>query len=206
MTAFTLDPITIPVSQQEQLQELQKLMQRGGNASLVGKGGEPALELPDVVYSLLLRILQGMQEGKAISIVPMMQDLTTQEAANFLGVSRPFFVKLLETGKLHYHMTGTHRRVYLKDLMDDRQYRDQDKIDAINRLLNLKRMPGCTIKCCSRTNNAWLPSHSGLLCSCKRGTPRYAATHRGAASSLPGEASESGFNGIAGCHGILLIG
>jgi excisionase family DNA binding protein len=83
-----------------------------------------------------------MQEGKAISIVPMMQDLTTQEAANFLGVSRPFFVKVLETGKLHYHMTGTHRRVYLKDLMDYRQHRDQDKIDAINRIAQFEEDAG----------------------------------------------------------------
>ena len=142
MTASTLDPITIPVYQKEQVQELQKLMQREGRASLVGKGGEPALELPDVVYSLLLRILQGMQEGKAISIVPFMQDLTTQEAANFLGVSRPFFVKLLETGKLHYHMTGTHRRVYLKDLMDYRQHRDHDKIETIDRIAQFEEDAG----------------------------------------------------------------
>ncbi|MGD0736278.1 MAG: hypothetical protein ABR976_14085 [Terracidiphilus sp.] len=77
MTTSILDPISMPMSQREQVRELQKLMQREGKASLVGKGGEPALELPDVVYSLLLRILEGMQEGKAISIVPMMQDLTT---------------------------------------------------------------------------------------------------------------------------------
>jgi excisionase family DNA binding protein len=142
MTPLTLDPITIPVSQQEQIRELQNLMQREGKASLVGKGGEPALELPDAVYSLLLRILQVMQEGNAISIVPFMQDLTTQEAANFLGVSRPFLVKLLETGKLHYHMTGTHRRVYLKDLMDYRQHRDQNKMDAINRIAQFEENAG----------------------------------------------------------------
>ncbi|MGD0902077.1 MAG: excisionase family DNA-binding protein [Terracidiphilus sp.] len=142
MTPSTLDPISIPISQQEQIQELQELMQREGKASLVGKGGEPALELPDVVYSLLMRILQNMQEGKAISIVPFMQDLTTQEAANFLGVSRPFFVKLLETGKLHYHMTGTHRRVYLKDLTDYRHHRDREKIEAINRIAQFEEDAG----------------------------------------------------------------
>lgn len=142
MTTATHDPITIPISQQEQVQELQNLMQREGRAALVGKGGEPALELPDAVYSLLLRILQGMQEGKAISVVPHMQDLTTQDAANILGVSRPFFVKLLETGKLRYHMTGTHRRVYLKDLMDYKQERDQDKIAAIDRIAQFEEDAG----------------------------------------------------------------
>ena len=142
MTQPSLDPITIPASQQDQVQELRKLMQREGKASLVGKGGEPALELPDAVYSLLLRILDGMKEGKAISVVPHMQDLTTQEAANFLGVSRPFFVKLLDTGKLPHHMTGTHRRVYLKDLMEYRHRRDHDKIDAINRIAQFEETIG----------------------------------------------------------------
>jgi excisionase family DNA binding protein len=142
MTPSTLDPITIPPSQQEQVQELQKLMQREGKAFLVGNGGEPALELPDVVYSLLLRILQSMQQGNAISIVPFMQDLTTQDAANFLGVSRPFFVKLLEKGKLRHHMTGSHRRVYLKDLMEYRQHRDQEKMDAINRIAQFEEDAG----------------------------------------------------------------
>jgi excisionase family DNA binding protein len=142
MTTSILDPISIPIAQQEQLRELQKLMRKEGKASLVGKGGEPALELPDAVYSLLLSILGGMQEGKAISIVPVTQDLTTQEAANFLGVSRPFFVKLLETGKLRYHRTGTHRRVYLKDLMAYKQHRDQDKMDAINRIAQFEEDAG----------------------------------------------------------------
>ena len=142
MTTSTLDPITIPNSQQKQILELQKLMQQEGKASLVGKGGEPALELPDAVYSLLMRILQIMQEGNGISIVPFMQDLTTQEAANFLGVSRPFFVKLLESGKLQFHMTGTHRRVYLKDLVEYRQRRDQEKTDAINRIAQFEEDAG----------------------------------------------------------------
>lgn len=87
MTTSTLDPVAIPTSQQEQIHELHSLLQKEGKASLVGKGGESSFELPGVVYSLLLRILQGMQEGKAISIVPVTQDLTTQEAANVLGVS-----------------------------------------------------------------------------------------------------------------------
>ncbi len=137
-----LDPVTIPTAQQEQVEELHRLMEREGRAYLVGKGGEPALPLPDVVYSLLLRILQNMQEGKAVSIVPFLQDLTTQEAANLLGVSRPFFVKLLEAGQVPFHRTGTHRRVYLKDLLDYKQRRDSDRLDAINRMAQIEEEAG----------------------------------------------------------------
>lgn len=92
------------------------------------------MELPDAVYDLLLKILNVMEEGKAISIVPVMHDLTTQQAAELLGVSRPFFVKLLETGNLAYHLTGTHRRVYLKDLLAYKQHRDQERHAALERM------------------------------------------------------------------------
>lgn len=137
-----IDPVTIPTSQQEQVGELHRLMEREGRAYLVGRGGEPALPIPDAVYSLLLSILKNMQEGKAVSVVPFLQDLTTQEAADLLGVSRPFFVKLLEGGHLPYHMTGTHRRVYLGDLLAYKQHRDTKRVDAINRMAQIEEEAG----------------------------------------------------------------
>src|SRR5579863_9981887 len=134
MATSTFDPISLPASQEEQVHALRKLLRREGKARLTGKGGEPSLELPDAVYELLLRILDGMQQGKAISIVPVTQDLTTQQAAGLLGVSRPFFVKLLESGKIPYHLTGTHRRVYLKDLMTYKEHRDRERRDTLDQM------------------------------------------------------------------------
>jgi excisionase family DNA binding protein len=134
MAASTLDPVALPSSQEEQVHSLHALLQKEGRPLLIGKGGEPAAELPDAVYDLLLKILRLMEEGKAISIVPVMHDLTTQQAAEMLGVSRPFFVKLLETGNLPYHLTGTHRRVYLKDLLAYKQHRDQERHAALERM------------------------------------------------------------------------
>lgn len=134
MATSSLDPVSLPASQEEQVHALRDLLKREGKARLIGKGGEPAIELPDAVYDLLLRILEGMQEGKAISIVPVMQDLTTQQAAGLLGVSRPFLVKLLESGKLPFHMTGTHRRIYLKDLIAFKERRDRERHEALDRM------------------------------------------------------------------------
>jgi excisionase family DNA binding protein len=134
MTTATLDPVSLPVSQEEEVRALHERLQEEGEAMLIGKDGKPAMKLPDAVYDLLLKILSVMEEGKAISIVPVTQDLTTQQAAELLAVSRPFFVKLLETGHLPYHLTGTHRRVYLKDLLAYKQHRDQERHAAIERM------------------------------------------------------------------------
>jgi excisionase family DNA binding protein len=134
MSLAALDPVSLPASQEDKVHELHELLAREGKARLVGRGGQPALELPDAVFELLLQILDVMQQGKAISIVPVMQDLTTQQAAEVLGVSRPFFVKLLETGTLPFHMVGTHRRVYLRDLLVYKDHRDKERHLAINRI------------------------------------------------------------------------
>jgi excisionase family DNA binding protein len=134
MATSTLDPITLPHAQEEQVSELHDLLQKEGRARLVGKGGEPAIELPDAIYGLLLQILGLMQQGKAVSIVPVTQELTTQQAAELIGVSRPFLVKLLEGGKIVFHNAGTHRRVYLKDLLEYKQRRDEDRHAALDRM------------------------------------------------------------------------
>lgn len=132
MATTTLDPISLPAAEEAQVQALHDLLRKDGKARLVGRGGEPALELPDAVYELLLKIVGGLQQGKAISVVPVTQDLTTQEAAEFLGVSRPFFVKLLKENELPFHLIGTHRRVYLKDLLDYKHRRDNRRREALD--------------------------------------------------------------------------
>jgi excisionase family DNA binding protein len=134
MATSMLAPVSLPASQEDQVHALHELLQREGKARLMGKGGEPSIELPDAVFELLLRILEVMEQGKAISIVPVMQDLTTQQAAGLLGVSRPFFIRLLESGKLPFHLTGTHRRVYLKDLLVYKEHRDRERRDALDQM------------------------------------------------------------------------
>jgi excisionase family DNA binding protein len=73
-----------------------------------------------------------LQSGNAISIVPEHRQLTTQRAANILGVSRPFLVRLVEDGDIPFHMVGSHRRIYLRDLLDYKRRRDAARHEAIN--------------------------------------------------------------------------
>src|SRR5262245_32769033 len=109
------EPVAVPESEQFQIRELNRMLQLGTPA-LVASDGE-RLELPDAVFRLLKDIARNMQLGRAVVLIPENQQLTTQRAADLLGVSRPHLVKLLETGELSYHKAGSHRRVFLKDLL-----------------------------------------------------------------------------------------
>jgi excisionase family DNA binding protein len=126
------EPVSIPQTEEEQIAELRRLVQEGA-AKLVGPDGQQ-IELPDTVQDLLLKVLKSLQAGRAVSIVAEHQELTTQRAANILGVSRPFLVRLLEEGHVPFHMVGSHRRVYLRDLLAYKHRRDSARHEALDDL------------------------------------------------------------------------
>jgi excisionase family DNA binding protein len=74
--------------------------------------------------------------------VPEHQQLTTQRAANILGVSRPFLVKLLENGDIPFHMVGSHRRIYLRGLLGYKRRRDAARHEAINNMARAEMEAG----------------------------------------------------------------
>ena len=92
------------------------------------------IELPTSALILLMTILGELAAGNAVQVVPVHAELTTQEAANILNVSRPHMVKLLENGELPFHKTGRHRRVLFADLMNYKQQRDRQRQQALTDL------------------------------------------------------------------------
>lgn len=95
------------------------------------------IPFPRKLLFLLVRILEQMAAGNAVTLIPIHAELTTQEAADLLNVSRPFMVKLLEEKKIRYHKVGTHRRIKFEDLMKYKalvQIESEQAMDELARL------------------------------------------------------------------------
>lgn len=82
------------------------------------------IKIPIKALKLLSEVLEAMGKGQPISIVPLATEVTTQKAAEIIGCSRPFLVKLLEEGKITFTKVGRHRRIKLEDVLE---YKEQQK-------------------------------------------------------------------------------
>jgi excisionase family DNA binding protein len=92
------------------------------------------LILPRQALALLRDLLAEMAQGNAVMVVPTHAELTTQDAANILNVSRPYLIKLLEEGQIPFSKIGTHRRIRYQDLMAYKQRSDQQSQALLDEL------------------------------------------------------------------------
>ncbi|HEY0844921.1 MAG TPA: excisionase family DNA-binding protein [Noviherbaspirillum sp.] len=99
-----------------------------------GDAGQTTVKLPAPAVGLLLRILEEMARGNAVTIIPVHAELTTQEAADMLNISRPSLIQLLDEGKIEYRRVGTHRRVRFEAVMKYKRRMDEQRRAALREL------------------------------------------------------------------------
>lgn len=101
--------------------------------------GSSVVTLPAPALQLLVRILSEMAEGNAVTLVPHHTELTSQQAADLLDVSRPHLVKLLENGEIPFHKVGSHRRVRFTDVLAYKRRIDGARLEAFRKLSELSQ-------------------------------------------------------------------
>jgi excisionase family DNA binding protein len=137
MTTSTSERTVLPPA--EPLDALLALLARADaepSTTLVGPNGE-RLVLPPEVFEVLRDVVEAMARGHAVTIAPVHQRLTTQEAADLLGVSRPTLVKLLDAGKIPFEQPGRHRRVRLADVIAYRERASLERRGALDRMVEI---------------------------------------------------------------------
>lgn len=105
-----------------------------GNLNVRIAETEERIELPAVAVRLLVDLLSAMAEGHAVTLIPIHAELTTQQAADLLNVSRPFLIQQLEDGVIPFRKVGTHRRVMFSDLMKYKHEIDGKRHEALDEL------------------------------------------------------------------------
>lgn len=107
-------------------------------------GATETVTIPAAAFRLLVAILAEMASGNAVRLIPHHAELTTQEAAELLNVSRPYLVRLLDAGRIPFHRVGTHRRVLFKDVMTYRAESRRKRSAALDELTRLDQELGLT--------------------------------------------------------------
>ena len=102
--------------------------------SLAADDDDTTLEIPGHALRLLVDILAEIANGNAVTVAPVHAELTTQQAADLLNVSRPYLVRLLNERKIPYRKVGNRRRVLLTDLIDYKHRDDAERRSIANEL------------------------------------------------------------------------
>lgn len=135
-----MTPVAAPPEQHAQVVELSKVLEgmahgksRGApRCQLVGPAGP--IPLPESVFYVLERVAEVMAKGDSITVVPVGREVTTQQAADLLNVSRQYLVRLLDEQRIPFRKTGKHRRIRIEDVLAYKEKRDKDRRAGLREL------------------------------------------------------------------------
>ena len=136
-----MTPVAAPPDQQAQVVALSRALEgmthppkrRAPKCQLVGPRGE-SIPLPESVFYVLERVAEVMARGDSITVVPVGREVTTQQAADLLNVSRQYLVRLLDEGRIPFRKTGKHRRLRIEDVLRFKEKRDKDRRAGLREL------------------------------------------------------------------------
>ncbi len=135
-----VNEVPIPLQEQNEIKELYAQL-RKMEAKLIGPDGKTEV-LPNNVYSFLCGLLKDLRAGCSVTILQGKAQLTTVEASKLLGMSRQFLVKLLDKGEIPFHMVGTHRRLYARNVLAYKKQRDTNRRKALDDLTRAEYQEG----------------------------------------------------------------
>ena len=135
-----MSPVSAPDDQRDGVAEVVELLHRAPSDAesfrLVSPTGEET-PVPVSLVLLLERVAEVLAAGDAVTVVPVGKELTTQQAADILNVSRQYLVRLLDDGAMPFTRTGTHRRVRMDDVVAFKRQRDRERAAALDDLAAL---------------------------------------------------------------------
>jgi excisionase family DNA binding protein len=129
--------------EREGANQLRKLiaahLEHGAKLKIFEEGAKTPVELvlTPALSEPLIKLLRYFSQGNAVTLVPLSQMLTTQQAADILNVSRPYLISLLEKGDIRHGLVGRHRRIKAEDLFAYKRERDKERHEALNDLAAL---------------------------------------------------------------------
>ena len=115
----------------------QATQQHDQKLRVTGEAGDAEVILSPGLSTLLMEVLRHIGKGDAVTLVPVSQMLTTQQAADILNVSRPFLISVLEKGDIPHELVGRHRRIKANDLFAYKKHRDEKRGAALSDLAEM---------------------------------------------------------------------
>jgi excisionase family DNA binding protein len=139
-----MTPVTAPPEQQAQVAELARAMEgmvkppkrRAPKCQIVGPNGT-ATSIPESVFYILERVAEVLARGDGITVVPVGKEVTTQQAADLLNISRQYLIRLLDEERIAYRKIGRHRRLRIEDVLSFKEQRDKDRRAGLRELSRL---------------------------------------------------------------------
>lgn len=144
-----MQPVSVPPDQRDTVDALFRLLERMSldradsppSCRLVGPDGE-SIPIPNAISGLIERMAKLLARGDAVTVVPIAKELTTQQAADILNVSRQYLVRLLDAREIPFTRTGKHRRLRAFDVLAYKEQRDLKRRATLDELTGLSQEVG----------------------------------------------------------------